>query len=361
MNKLLKALSSISLCFFLIFCLVSDLLAKASYSSPVSPPPSISSLGLGQNATVPPCWAELTERLSADGFRKEDLCPIFIELGDSYSEKPMQTKLAELHKKYTTRHDRAPKPAKGNVGRNVGYYRHVLTNKNIVRAKSFITSHKTAFDKANQEFGVPAEVAAALLLVETDLGQFLGNEKALLNLASMAASSKAEDMLPHFPVGKNNLAWMQKIMTEKSDWAYTELKALLTYSFENGLDPLQLTGSIYGAIGLCQFMPSNISLYGKDGTGNGQINLFVADDAIHSLANYLKEHGWQKNLSRSEQHQVLLNYNRSSTYANTILLAADHIAGRKTLNSKGKKAQKNPFASHNVNKSGKLKQTPGKK
>lgn len=357
MNKLLKTFYSLLLCFLLVFYFADNLFAKASYSSPVAPPPPAPALAFGQNATLAPCWEELIERLSADGFRKEDITPIFIELGDTYSGKPMQTKLAELYNKYLIKpKSSSPKPAK----RNVGYYRHVLTNQNIARAKTFIANHKTAFDNANKDFGVPAEVAAALLLVETDLGQFLGTEKALLNLASMAASNNAEDMLTYFPAGKNNLPWMQKIMTEKSDWAYEELKALLTYSFENGLDPLQMTGSIYGAIGLCQFMPSNITLYGKDGTGNGQVNLFVVDDAVYSLANYLKEHDWHKNLSRSEQHKVLLNYNRSSTYANTILLAADRIAGRKAINSKGKKAAKNPFASHNVNKSGKLKQTPSK-
>lgn len=55
----------------------------------------------------------------------------------------------------------------------------------------------------------------------------------------------------------------------------------------DNVPPSHLPGSIYGAVGLCQFMPSNIAVYGADGNGDGRVDLFDTSDAIASLANYL--------------------------------------------------------------------------
>ena len=97
------------------------------------------------------------------------------------------------------------------------------------------------------------------------------------------------------------------------------------YMLDNDIRPDMLPGSIYGAIGLCQFMPSNIRPYGMDGNGDGVINLYVADDAVASLANYLARHGWKATSSKSARHRVLMRYNKSTVYANTILALADRI------------------------------------
>ena len=94
-----------------------------------------------------------------------------------------------------------------------------------------------------------------------------------------------------------------------------------------------LPGSIYGAVGLCQFMPSNISTYGADGDGDGRVDLFTIPDAVASLSHYLYKHGWRAGLSRQRQHALLMRYNKSTVYANTILALADLVA--KQLQGKG--------------------------
>jgi membrane-bound lytic murein transglycosylase B len=71
----------------------------------------------------------------------------------------------------------------------------------------------------------------------------------------------------------NHLA--RTICQRKADWAYAELKALILYAYRSGFDPLTLLGSIYGAIGLCQFIPSNILPYGIDADHDGRIDLFT--------------------------------------------------------------------------------------
>jgi membrane-bound lytic murein transglycosylase B len=115
---------------------------------------------------------------------------------------------------------------------------------------------------------------------------------------------------------------------QKGNWAYEELKALLTYCRGAGVDPVSIPGSVYGAIGLCQFMPSSAVHYGRDGDGDGKVDLFVEADALVSMANYLKEHGWKPGLSFNEQAQVIYAYNHSMNYALTILEVAERL--RKT-------------------------------
>lgn len=57
-------------------------------------------------------------------------------------------------------------------------------------------------------------------------------------------------------------------------------------------DPLNLKGSFAGAMGYGQFMPSSYKQYAVDFNGDGHINLWDPEDAIGSVANYFKAHGW---------------------------------------------------------------------
>ena len=81
------------------------------------------------------------------------------------------------------------------------------------------------------------------------------------------------------------------------------------------LDPLAIKGSVAGAIGIPQFMPTNISQYGYDGEGDGVIDLFNHADAIASVASFLNAHHWNVKDDRA----VILRYNRSGPYADTVL------------------------------------------
>lgn len=73
-------------------------------------------------------------------------------------------------------------------------------------------------------------------------------------------------------------------------------------------------------------MPSNIAVYGADGDGDGKVDLFSVPDAVASLSNYLAKHGWKPGISRARQHTLLMAYNHSQTYANTILALSDLVA-----------------------------------
>ncbi len=116
-----------------------------------------------------------------------------------------------------------------------------------------------------------------------------------------------------------------KKIKKKSKWAYNELKALIDYCKRYDLDPVSINGSVFGAIGLCQFMPSNILRFGVDADRDGRIDLFTKSDALASMANYLKSYGWREGLTPKEQEAVILRYNYSRPYARTVLTVAQRL------------------------------------
>jgi membrane-bound lytic murein transglycosylase B len=210
-------------------------------------------------------------------------------------------------------------------------YDQFLSEKNIERAQAYLNEHETAFQQAENSCGVERQVIAAIILVETKLGQYLGERAVFNTLSTMAA---LED-----PVTReyfwSNLSEERRLSKKdfeekadrKSDWAYKELKAFLTYVGKEKIDPLAPTGSYAGALGICEFMPSNILVYGQDGNGDGRIDLFEHADAIASIARYLKNYGWHPGIRKEDAYKVVLHYNRSSYYANTVLKVAERLKG----------------------------------
>ena len=75
----------------------------------------------------------------------------------------------------------------------------------------------------------------------------------------------------------------------------SELEQYLLMARDAGIDVFSVRGSYAGAIGIPQFMPSSARRYAVDFDGNGTIDLQRSRaDAIGSVANFLKVHGWQR-------------------------------------------------------------------
>jgi membrane-bound lytic murein transglycosylase B len=72
-------------------------------------------------------------------------------------------------------------------------------------------------------------------------------------------------------------------------------------------------------------MPSQISAYGVDADKDGRINLFSEQDALYSVANYLRAHGWKCGMSSKRKYRVIRAYNNSKIYANTVLGVAERL------------------------------------
>lgn len=278
----------------------------------------------GQAAVLLPAWQDLRRRLAADGLGGARVDALLATLGP-LTQSPMGRKMKELYAR-----NFLPKPAPVQKPHEV-YYKGVVTPANAEKCRAFINANRQAFDAATKRYGVPSSIAAALLFVETRLGTVLGDvpENAFQTLASMAESRSVEDIsgwTGRMPGWEQHRDWFSATMPKRADWAYAETKALVKYMLQSGVAPERLQGSIYGAVGLCQFMPSNLSVYGADGNGDGVVDLFTVPDAVMSLSKYLAMHGWKPGISREAQHRLLMTYNHAAIYANTILALADLTA-----------------------------------
>ncbi|MFB3926247.1 MAG: lytic murein transglycosylase [Syntrophales bacterium] len=267
-------------------------------------------------------WSPLMSRLVDDGFDRRTIQALFSRSEVVFEPDVMSNKLRELIRK------RFEKPSASPSRRYRSVYESFLKPEVIAGAREYVRENRAVLDEITKNYCVPKEIVVSILLVETRLGWFLGTRKAFNTLASMALSSDLEIILPYLSsnlITPENEEFARSCCRQKSDWAYRELKALIGYAEKTGLDPLAIPGSIYGAIGLCQFMPSHAFTFGIDADGDGRIDLFATSDALHSIANYLQKHGWKCRMSKNRQHRVILSYNHCHTYANTVLSIANKL------------------------------------
>ncbi len=144
--------------------------------------------------------------------------------------------------------------------------------KRIAAGRRFIATHGASLDAAATRYGVPSEVIAAIIGVETIYGRNMGSFGTFAALTTLAF-----DYPP------------------RAELFRRELEELLLLAREEDRDPLAYTGSYAGAIGLPQFLPSSRRRYAVDYDEDGRIDLATSPiDAIGSVARFLSEHGWEK-------------------------------------------------------------------
>jgi membrane-bound lytic murein transglycosylase B len=275
-------------------------------------------------------WSVLANRLIADGFNENEIRKLFVHPDIKFDQTIMAGKLKEL----INNRDKSTADREQTIkALDKGYLRPAV----IARARSFMNDNKQALKNIKNVYCVPSEIVVSIVLVETRLGKFMGGRKAFNALASMSLMSDLNMVRPYLESGlvvPGNEEFAAAKCREKSERAYLELKGLLKYAALNNVDPLSIPGSVYGAIGICQFLPSNVFTYGVDADKNGRIDLFSRSDALHSVASYLRGNGWQCAMTREKQKEVILTYNNSHIYANTVLGVADKLKTRKKNDEK---------------------------
>jgi len=271
-------------------------------------------------------WTGLVERLADDGFDRSTVEALFARPEVTFEPDAMAGKLKVLVRNRSADTESAAARLRTVIRR--GYLRSGI----ISRARSYIRENTEVLNEIATLYEVPREIIVSILLIETHLGRNTGHSRVFNRLASMARCTDLETIRPYLArtlITPDTEAYARRRCREKADWAYEELKALIRYAEQDGVDPLDIRGSIYGAIGMCQFMPTNVFSFGVDADGDGRIDPFAKPDALHSIANYLREHGWHRNLDRRGQHRVIFDYNHSTVYANTVLAVAEKIGMKK--------------------------------
>lgn len=140
----------------------------------------------------------------------------------------------------------------------------------ISHGVEFWEKYKTALEKAEKQYGVPASIIVATIGVETRYGERTGDHRVIDALSNIAFS------------GSPRAGFFRK-----------ELVEFLLLTREQKLDPLTVMGSYAGAIGQPQFMPSSYRYYAVNFSGSGKTDLMNDEvDVIGSIANYYHKHGW---------------------------------------------------------------------
>jgi membrane-bound lytic murein transglycosylase B len=152
-------------------------------------------------------------------------------------------------------------------------YKEIFLEKNrIVNGKKFIKENIETLERAEEEFGVPKEVITAILGVETRYGRIMGRYRVIDSLTTLGFDDP-----------------------RRSKFFRSELIQFFLLTRENNLDILETKGSYAGAMGYGQFISSSYRAYAIDYDGDQYADLFNSvEDAIGSIANYLKVHGWKK-------------------------------------------------------------------
>lgn len=154
-----------------------------------------------------------------------------------------------------------------------GYRKIFLTEDRVTKGKAFIKKYQAKFDRAEEAYGVPAHIVAAIIGVETKYGLNKGSYRVLDALSTLAF-----DYPP------------------RSKFFKSELEQVLLLAKEQGFKALDLKGSYAGAMGYGQFIPSSYRHYAVDFDGDDIADILNNPvDAIGSVANYFKMHKWQEN------------------------------------------------------------------
>jgi membrane-bound lytic murein transglycosylase B len=153
-------------------------------------------------------------------------------------------------------------------------YRKIFINQNRIDAGvKFWKTNQATLDRAYEKYGVPPAVVVALIGIETHYGVRMGSKRVLDSLVTLSAE---------YP--------------RRSSYFTAELRKFLNITRAENIAPASVVGSFAGAIGIPQFMPSSYEAYSVDFNDNGQRDLVnEVEDAIGSVANYLKSHGWKRN------------------------------------------------------------------
>lgn len=139
-------------------------------------------------------------------------------------------------------------------------------------------AHATALAEAQQRYGVPPELVAGIVGVESFYGRMTGNYRVLDALSTLAFD---------FPSGRS----------DRSAFYRSELRAYLVWCALEGREADTARGSFAGAIGWPQFMPSSLLKYAVDFDHDGHVDLSAGgDDVVGSVASYLATFGWQRDM-----------------------------------------------------------------
>ncbi|WP_373355807.1 lytic transglycosylase domain-containing protein [Pseudoroseicyclus sp. CXY001] len=151
------------------------------------------------------------------------------------------------------------------------YFDLVLPPERIANGRAALRRESATLARLEGQYGVPAEVIAAVWGIESAYGTKRGTVPVISALATLAHDGR------------------------RGRFFEGELIAALRIIAAGEVSPERMLGSWAGAMGHTQFIPSSYLSLAVDGTGDGRRDIWGDDpaDALASTANYLARSGWR--------------------------------------------------------------------
>jgi membrane-bound lytic murein transglycosylase B len=183
--------------------------------------------------------------------------------------------------------------AQAEFNQNFWHYVNKRVNKvRLNNGRDSLKENAALLSKSSEKYGVPAYVIVAFLGLESNYGNYMGNESLVRSLATLAYDPR------------------------RSKFFTRELIAVLKL-MDNDTIPFDATGSWAGAMGAVQFMPTNVIAYGVDANKDGKVDLWNDKADIYaSAANFLNKLGWKKGEKWGREASIPKNFDYRLTGLN---------------------------------------------
>lgn len=158
----------------------------------------------------------------------------------------------------------------------------------VKKARTLFKEHLKILTKIGNDYGVQPRFIVALWGLETNFGKFTGGYNVVSALSTLAYEGRRE------------------VFFKKQLWA------ALTILEQGHIKIDDMKGSWAGAMGQNQFMPTSFLAYAVDGDGDGKKDIWDNHvDIFASMANYLKQEGWNDDLTWGRQVKLPKNFDAS--------------------------------------------------
>jgi lytic murein transglycosylase len=150
------------------------------------------------------------------------------------------------------------------------YLESVITPQRVAIGQQKLAEVQAAADAATQRYGVPGPILMGVWGIESNFGKNYGDVPVFDALATLGFEGRREA------------------------WARSELMAALKIVQRGDIDQARMVGSWAGAMGQTQFMPSSYLTYAVDADGDGRRDIWGSmPDVLASTANFLAGSGWR--------------------------------------------------------------------
>ncbi|MGO3756117.1 lytic murein transglycosylase [Psychrobacter celer] len=153
------------------------------------------------------------------------------------------------------------------------YVDSAVSDGRVSTGKRKFAEQRAFLSQLQSQYGVNAEIIAAIWGMESSYGAVTGNSSIPSSLASLAYDGR------------------------RQEFAETQLLSLASLLQRGDVSWSQLDGSWAGGMGQTQFIPDTWLKQGVDGDGDGHRNPWATGDALASTANYLSNSGWVRGLA----------------------------------------------------------------